>query len=40
MIATALGEDSNVAAALSYLGAVDSKLSDVIDEASVSNFDE
>ena len=33
-------EDFNVAAVLSYQGAVDSKASDVVNDASVSNVDE
>ena len=33
-------EEFNVAAVRSYEGAVDSKVSDVVDEASVSHVDE
>ena len=40
VIARAPGEDFNVAAVHSHRGASDSKVSDVVDEASVSYVDE
>jgi len=40
VIARASAEDFNVAAVRSYQGAVDSNVSDVFDEASVSHVDE
>jgi len=40
VVTTASGEDFHVAAIRSYQGAVDSKVSDAVDEASVSHVDE